>query len=144
MAKNSANEAALGTLHAKVAQVFQQVLETYEKRLAIANTVGNTEELSETMLSALLDANLEPNPAMMGAITKFLKDNSIAFDTEEVTALADTELRLAQRRKQREADRPDDPESRRWLIGPSVRASDGLNSSCSKRSIPSSARSSST
>jgi len=101
MAKNSANEAALGTLHAKVAQVFQQVLETYEKRLAIANTVGNTEELSETMLSALLDANLEPNPAMMGAITKFLKDNSIAFDTEEVTALSDTELRLAQRRKQR-------------------------------------------
>jgi len=100
MAKNSANEAALGTLHAKVAEVFQRVLETYEKRLAIANTF-NPEEINEDMLTAVMDSNLEPNPAMMGAITKFLKDNSIAFDTEEIAALSDTEQRLAQRRKQR-------------------------------------------
>jgi len=101
MAKNSANEAALGTLHAKVAQVFQQVLETYEARLAVVNTLEQQEEVSEAMLKAIINADLDPNPAMMGAITKFLKDNSIAFDTEEVDTLSDTELRLKQRRAQR-------------------------------------------
>ncbi len=90
MAKNSANEATLGTLHAKVAIVFTKVLDTYEARLDMP-----VPEEGDPM------PEVEPNPAMMGAITKFLKDNSIAFDTEEVEALSDTEQRLAQRRKQR-------------------------------------------
>jgi len=101
MAKGAANEAVLGDLHAKTAQVFTRILETYETRMRIAEVCGEVKEPTETMLKALMDANLEPNPAMMGAITKFLKDNSIAFDTEQVEALSDTEQRLAARRRQR-------------------------------------------
>jgi len=92
MAKNAATEAVLGDLHAKVAGVFKRVCDLYIDQMdrePLTNAEGDP--LPET----------EPNPAMLGAMTKFLKDNSIAFDTEEIAALSDTEQRLAQRRKQR-------------------------------------------
>ncbi len=91
MAKNSANEATLGNLHAKVAGVFTKILDTYEQRIDNPPMDDDGDPMPE----------VEPNPAMMGAITKFLKDNSISFDTEEIAALSDTEQRLVQRRKQR-------------------------------------------
>ena len=91
MAKNSANEAALGDLHAKVAGVFTKILDVYSERLENTVVDADGDPLPQE----------DPNPAMMGAITKFLKDNAIAFDAEEVAELSDTEQRLAQRRKHR-------------------------------------------
>lgn len=79
MAKGSANEGVLGDLHARLAQAFTKVLEDYE-----------------------VNPEVEPNPAMLGAISKFLKDNSIAFDTEEIEVLSGTAQRLADRRKNRQ------------------------------------------
>ncbi len=80
MAKGAANESALGILHAKLAQTFTEILEAYEKQ----------------------DEATEPNPAMLGAISKFLKDNSIAFDSEEIDVLSGTAQRLADRRANRQ------------------------------------------
>lgn len=91
MAKNAATEQVLGDLHAKVARVFIRVCEGYEEDMKQEHVDVD---------GATIPAP-EVNPAMMGAMTKFLKDNSIAFDTEELEVLSDTEQRLAQRRKQR-------------------------------------------
>jgi len=100
MAKGSATEQALGDLHAKVAVVFEKVLATYEKRLDAADNV-DTENMEEDMLALLMSDNIMPNPAMLAAVTKFLKDNSIAFDTEEIEKLSATEERLAARKAKR-------------------------------------------
>lgn len=101
MAKGAANESALGDLHAKLARIFTQVLETYERRLETMHQADDAVELTEDMVAALLNANLEPSPAMLGAISKFLKDNSIAFDSEEIDVLSGTAQRLADRRTNR-------------------------------------------
>ena len=93
MAKGAANEEIMGDLHAKVAQVFLRVLESYERAELVADDVED--EAMRELLSA------GPNPAMMSAITKFLKDNSIDFDNEEIEKLSDTEQRLQARKARR-------------------------------------------
>jgi len=100
MAKGSAMEHTLGNLHAKIAQVFEKVLATYEKRLDAVDGL-NTSDMEEDMLAILMSDNIMPNPAMLAAVTKFLKDNDIAFDTEEIEKLSATEERLAARRSRR-------------------------------------------
>jgi hypothetical protein len=92
MAKNAATEQVLGDLHAKVSKVFDRILTGY--MIEMDREIALNEE-GDPMPTP------EPNPAILGAVTKFLKDNSIAFDTEEIAALSDVEQRLAQRRKQR-------------------------------------------
>ena len=101
MSKNSATEKVLGDLHSKVATVFQKVLTRYEARLDVFEAGVSPEDMTDDVLSELLSDGAMPNPAMLAAITKFLKDNSIAFDTEEVDALNDQERRLAERRNNR-------------------------------------------
>ena len=101
MAKGASTENKLGALHAKLAVIFTQVLETYEARLAMVEQVKSAEEVTEDMMAMLLSANIEPNPAMLGAISRFLKDNSIMFDSEEIQKLSDTESRLVARRASR-------------------------------------------
>ena len=56
--------------------------------------------MEEELVLALVELQ-EPNPAMLSAISKFLKDNDIGFDSEEVDALGETERRLAERREAR-------------------------------------------
>ena len=100
MAKGAANENALGSLHAKITAVFIKVLSTYEKRLEAMDAIDPS-EIEDEMIQALFADDAMPNPAMLGAITKFLKDNSISFDTEAIAELSDQERRLAERRKNR-------------------------------------------
>jgi len=92
MAKGAANEQVMGDLHQKVAQVFLRILDSYEKAAEIA-------DVADDAMAELLGSG--PNPAMMGAITKFLKDNDIAFDTEEIAQLSDIEQRLKARQLKR-------------------------------------------
>lgn len=102
MARGSANEKALGSLHAKITAVFQKVLARYEARLDVLDTASEGKlELESEMLEELMADAAIPNPAMLSAITKFLKDNDISFDTEQLTALSDQERRLAERRDKR-------------------------------------------
>lgn len=100
MAKGSATEKALGALHAKITEVFQKVLARYEARLDVLEAV-KAGEFEAEMLGELMDDAAIPNPAMLSAITKFLKDNEISFDTEQITELSDQERRLAERREKR-------------------------------------------
>jgi len=96
MAKGAATEQVMGDLHEKVATVFLRILKKYEGRMDAADAAREAEdELANTLLTE------DVNPAMMSAITKFLKDNSIEFDTEEIQKLTDTEQRLNARRQKR-------------------------------------------
>ena len=101
MSKNSATENTLGSLHSKVAAVFQKVLARYESRLDALDALPDMHDIGEEVLAALMDDAAIPNPAMMSAITKFLKDNEISFDSQEITELNDQERRLAERREKR-------------------------------------------
>lgn len=100
MAKGAATEARLGALHDKVADVFLKVLARYEQRLDVLENV-NADDISSEVLDELLDDGKLPNPAMLSAITKFLKDNDIGIDSEKVNELSGVERRLAERRKTR-------------------------------------------
>lgn len=96
MAKGAATERTLGALHSRLAEVFTKVLEKYERSLDRINR----EDIEESMLEELIK-NSEPSPAMLGAISKFLKDNEIGFDSEEIDKLSSTEKRLKDRRERR-------------------------------------------
>jgi len=100
MARGAAKEQALGGLHAKITEVFLRVLETYHKRLDVIEGI-DPETLEDEMLAELLKDGGMPNPAMLSAITKFLKDNDIGFDTEKLSELSDQERRLKERREKR-------------------------------------------
>jgi hypothetical protein len=77
MAKGASTEQSLGNLHNKVTELFVKVLDEYE----------STPELA--------------NPAMLGAITKFLKDNSISLESETLDELSEMEERLAAKKRNR-------------------------------------------
>ncbi len=77
MAKGASTEQSLGNLHNKVTELFVKVLDEYE----------STPELA--------------NPAMLGAITKFLKDNSISLESEALDELSEMEERLAAKKRNR-------------------------------------------
>ena len=100
MADKAATELTLGNLHAQVARVFDKVLKTYEKRLDVLENI-NTEELTEDVLSMLMSESSMPSPAMLSAVTKFLKDNEISFDTKEIEHLSATQERLNARKAKR-------------------------------------------
>lgn len=104
MAKGSAKERTLGGLHAKLADVFINVLEGYEKKLAAQDKLLDKSEQVAELETELLDAALltfEPSPAMLSAVAKFLKDNDIGLDSEEIDKLSDTERRLKDKARKR-------------------------------------------
>lgn len=77
MAKGAANEAVMAKLHNTLAQRFITLLEEGEE---------NPELLT---------------PAILSACAKFLKDNDVTFDTEEIAELSALEKRLEAKRKAR-------------------------------------------
>lgn len=99
MSKGAANEQRLGGLHDTLARVFQRVLERYEKNYEALDQMQK-EEVSDEMVE-LLSTIQEPNPAMLSAVSKFLKDNDIMYDTEEVNKLSAQERRLKEKRERR-------------------------------------------
>lgn len=106
MATGAATERSLGKLHSKLTEVFIRVLNRYEDRLAVMTAVreGNAEvtgEIESEVLDELFNEGAMPNPAMLGAISKFLKDNEISFDTEQVNELGSLERRLKEQREKR-------------------------------------------
>lgn len=100
MAKGAATENKLGTLHDQVARVFQKILDRYEARLDVINT-ADRESMEKELLDELFDENALPSPAMLSAVTKFLKDNDISYDTEEVDKLSSQQRRLQENAKKR-------------------------------------------
>lgn len=101
MAKGAAKQEALGGLHRVLTTVFQKTLDTYLQKIEKEQELLNSEDLEEEFLASLLEKGFEPNPAMLGAITKFLKDNEIAFDDADIDKLSKTEEALMKRREAR-------------------------------------------
>jgi hypothetical protein len=101
MAKGAATETTMGTMHSLLAQIYIKTLEKYERQLVALDTIPEGEFEAE-MLEQLL-AIQEPNPAMLSAISKFLKDNDIMYDSEDVDKLSSQERRLQELRANRGA-----------------------------------------
>jgi hypothetical protein len=100
MAKGAAKEQQLGKLHAKITEIFLKVLDKYHKQLDFIDGI-DAGDIENEMIAELLSEGSMPNPAMLSAITKFLKDNDIGFDTEKLSELSDQERRLKERREKR-------------------------------------------
>ena len=96
----AASKEAMQRLHSKVALVFERVLETYAKRLDAIESV-DMDQLEDDMLQELFNEGAIPNPAMLNAVTAFLKNNEIKFDSEEVGRVSALQEALEDRRKQR-------------------------------------------
>jgi len=99
MAKGSAKENELGGLHSMLAKVFTKVLDKYEAQLDALDNLDR-DAVAEDMLAMIAEIG-DPNPAMLSAIAKFLKDNDVGIDSEEVDELNATQRRLADRREAR-------------------------------------------
>lgn len=100
MAKGAAKSGAMGALHSKMAAILTRVLEQYEQRLD-AEAAINPEAVEEEILAELMKERFEPSPAMLAVIAKFLKDNNIEFEAEEVNELGALEKRLAAKKAER-------------------------------------------
>ena len=97
MAKGAANSNNMNRLHDKLARVFIRVLDGYDKKLDMLSEldVNNIED-------GLIEAPLtEPTPAMLSAVSKFLKDNDISYDDGAVEELSAVQQRLDARKKSR-------------------------------------------
>jgi hypothetical protein len=95
MAKGASTEVQMGKLHLKLTELFLNILNKYENDLSAMDNVG------EELLDELMAEGNMPNPAMLGAITKFLKDNSISLESEALDELSDMERRLVNKKKNR-------------------------------------------
>jgi len=100
MAKGAANSAQMGKLHSKMAAIMLRVLEDYNRKLdAVAQL--DTDALEDDIIAALMEERFEPSPQMLAVIAKFLKDNSIEFEAEEINELSAMEQRLAAKKAAR-------------------------------------------
>tara|TARA_R110000796_G_scaffold68101_4_gene156158 strand:- start:602 stop:940 length:339 start_codon:yes stop_codon:yes gene_type:complete len=95
MAKGASTEAQMGKLHLKLTELFLNILNKYENDLSAMDNVG------EELLDELMAEGNMPNPAMLGAIAKFLKDNSISLESETLDELSEMEERLAAKKRAR-------------------------------------------
>lgn len=101
MAKGAAKQEALGGLHKVLTTVFQRTLDNYIAKIEAEAKLLNSDDIEDELLASIMEKGFEPNPAMLGAITKFLKDNEIAFDDEDINKLSKTETALKARREAR-------------------------------------------
>ena len=96
----AASKEAMNRLHNKVAGVFERVLEAYMKRLDAIDHI-DMDTIEDDMLQELFNDGAIPNPAMLNAVTAFLKNNEIKFDSEQVGKVSALQDALNERRKQR-------------------------------------------
>lgn len=89
--KNAATEAQLGELHSKVAKVMKRALDVAD----IAMERYEADESGELIQP-------EVSATLLGAITKFLKDNSISAAPEDSNELSDLQRTLAEKRQRRQ------------------------------------------
>lgn len=85
----------LGKLHNKLTELFLSILNKYENDLTAMDNAG------DELLDGLMAEGMMPNPAMLGAISKFLKDNLISLESETLDELSEMEERLAAKKRSR-------------------------------------------
>jgi hypothetical protein len=95
MAKGASTPVSMGKLHLKLTELFLTILNKYENDLSALDNVG------DELLDGLAAEGMMPSPAMLSAVSKFLKDNDITMETETLDELTDMERRLKNRRENR-------------------------------------------
>lgn len=88
----------LSVLHKQITKVMLAGLEAHGKAQVLVLKYGD--ELPDDVVEYLQDVQ-EPNPALLQAITKFLKDNQITAAVEDSQELSELEERLANKRRKR-------------------------------------------
>ena len=96
MAKGASTESQLGSLHNKLTALFTKILQRYEDDLDQMVDL----DIEEALLESLAPGRI-PSPAMLSAVAKFLKDNDISLETEELNELSAMEERLEARKRAR-------------------------------------------
>jgi hypothetical protein len=99
MAKGASTEARMGSLHSKLTELFIKIVSKYEADVDAINM--DDEALADELVASAVLEGLLPSPAMLGAIAKFLKDNSISIESEQVDELSAMEQRLALKKRNR-------------------------------------------
>ncbi len=79
MSKKAAQAPEVGELHSLLTKVFKAVLNKYESQIE----------------------DSDPNPAMLSAVSKFLKDNEIMYDSSEINELSNQQRRINSLREAR-------------------------------------------
>ena len=100
MSKNAAKEVTLGKLHDTLATILCKVLDRHNQILDALATL-DPEDIQQEVLKELMEGGWEPNPALINAVSKFLKDNEIMYSVEELGELSALQKRLAEKRKSR-------------------------------------------
>ena len=93
MSKKAANETDVGHLHSALTKVFTAVLKKYERQLEAIDSLPSGSDLEDGMIELLLET-ADPNPAMLSAVSKFLKDNDIMYDSSEIDELSNQQRRI--------------------------------------------------
>jgi len=105
MATKAASQGKMFSLHDRVADMFLRIIDKHNKAMDIADQLVtgqlDASAISAEVLSALIDQGSMPSPAMMSAITKFLKDNEVMFEKEKLEEVSAQQKALEERKKNR-------------------------------------------
>ena len=108
MAKGAANESALGGLHSTLATLLGKTLSKNMTDLAVLDmfkdfdwSTADPEDPDVQAMVLALSQIREPNPAHLSVVAKFLKDNEIGMDSEQVDELSSLERRLQDNKARR-------------------------------------------
>ncbi len=105
--KKAASQSKMNQLHDAVADVFLRVLSRYNEQLDTLDNLkqSDLDEMSDTfkedVLSELFREGAMPSPAMLSAMTKFLKDNEVTFEKEKLEEISAQQRALEEKRRHR-------------------------------------------
>lgn len=98
MAKGASTEKTLGRLHSLLANVYIKILTKYADEL----DAPKREVTADDLMAGLEAEGIKVNPGILAGCAKFLKDNEIMFDSEEIAELNSLQRRLEDKQKNRE------------------------------------------
>lgn len=103
--QKAATQSRMFLLHERVADMFLKIIDKHNKMMDVTDAMvaGNldTKAVSEEVLNAFIEQGAMPSPAMMSAITKFLKDNEVMFEREKLEEVSAQQKALEERKKSR-------------------------------------------
>jgi isocitrate dehydrogenase len=103
--QKAASQSRMFLLHERVADMFLKIIEKHNKMMDVMDGMveGNLDKdtVTDEVLNAFIEQGAMPSPAMMSAITKFLKDNEIMFEREKIEEVSAQQRALEERKRQR-------------------------------------------
>lgn len=93
-----ATDTLLGELHGKLARSMLSALQTSDQAAALLEEYG--EDLPGAV-QAFLAKTADANPALLTAVSKFLKDNGITCAVEDNDEMSELEDRLRKKRERK-------------------------------------------